>query len=105
MTAMESYNEVGGVPMASSKDYLKTLLRQELNFTGMMVTDYAEIENLHNWHRVADSQRNAVKLSISETSIDMSMVPNDGSFNEYLNSLVESGEIPSPVWTRACCVS
>ncbi len=94
MTAMESYNEVGGVPMASSSDYLTTLLRQEMNFTGFLVTDYQEIENLHNWHRVADSQSHAVQMAMEDTTIDMSMVPTDPSFNNLLAQLVESGVIP-----------
>lgn len=93
MSAMESYNEIGGEPMVSSNTYLQTLLRQELNFSGMMVTDYAEIENLHNWHKVSASQLDAVNTAISETSIDMSMVPLDDSFTTNLRELVEAGSI------------
>ena len=74
-SAMESYQEVGGVPMASSKEYLKSLLRHKMGFEGMMVTDYSEIKNLHDWHLVAASQKEAVQMAMSETSIDMSMVP------------------------------
>ena len=62
MTAMESYQEVGGVPMVSSRDYLKKLLRVEMNFTGFMVTDYMEIENLHTWHMVSSSQKVLCRL-------------------------------------------
>ena len=38
LSAMESYNEVGGVPMVSSSDYLKKLLRAKMGFKGMLVT-------------------------------------------------------------------
>jgi beta-glucosidase len=93
LTAMESYNEVGGVPMVSSKDYLKTLIRKQMNFTGFMVTDYAEIENLFSFHLVAESERDAVKIAMDETTIDMSMVPNDESFYNLLLDLVNSGEV------------
>ena len=74
---MESYQEVGGVPMVSSSQYLRTLLRSpaSMNFSGLLVTDYSEIKNLHDWHKVSSSHKDAVKLAISETSIDMSMVP------------------------------
>jgi len=55
MTVMESYSEVDGVPMASNKALLRTLLRDEEKFEGMMVTDWAEINNLKDFHHVASS--------------------------------------------------
>lgn len=94
LTAMESYQEVGGVPMVSSQDYLTTLLRKEMNFTGFLVTDYAEIENLHNWHLVSPTIRDAVALAMKDTTIDMSMVPLDNSFYYSMLSLVKSGVVP-----------
>jgi beta-glucosidase len=94
LTAMESYNEVGGVPMVSSTEYLTTLIRKEMSFSGLLVTDYAEIENLYNWHKVASSPREAVKLAMLDTTIDMSMVPVDSSFYTLLLDLVQSGEVP-----------
>jgi beta-glucosidase len=93
LTAMESYNEVGGIPMVSSPDYLINLLRKQMNFTGFMVTDYQEIENLHNWHMVSSSQLEAVQLAMDDTTIDMSMVPLDTSFYDYMLSLVENGKV------------
>lgn len=56
---MESYQDVGGVPMASSYDYLTKLLRSEMGFDGMMVTDYREIKNLHDFHYVSDTEKSA----------------------------------------------
>lgn len=93
LTAMESYQEVGGVPMASSSEYLKKLLRLELNFTGLLVTDYHEIENLYEWHRVAPSVSDAVQLAMEGTSIDMSMVATDSSFTTDLIALVQEGSV------------
>lgn len=93
MTAMESYQEVGGDPMVASESYLKTLLRKEMKFEGMMVTDYMEIENLYKWHKVSSTESDAVLLSMTDTTIDMSMVPLDSSFGDYLNQLVASGEL------------
>lgn len=94
LTAMESYQEVGGVPMVSSRDYLKKLLRVEMNFTGFMVTDYMEIENLHSWHSVASTNEVAVEIVLQDTSVDQSMVPLDESFFEYTLDLVNKGIIP-----------
>eukprot|EP00307_Rebecca_sp_RCC1486_P013478 CAMPEP_0119434146 /NCGR_PEP_ID=MMETSP1335-20130426/50521_1 /TAXON_ID=259385 /ORGANISM="Chrysoculter rhomboideus, Strain RCC1486" /LENGTH=1088 /DNA_ID=CAMNT_0007460001 /DNA_START=24 /DNA_END=3290 /DNA_ORIENTATION=+ len=93
-TAMESYNEVNGVPIAASHKYLRRVLRDELGFRGMLVTDWAEIINLHEFHRVARSRHDAVHLAMNKTSIDMSMVPLDESFSESLVRLVSEGRVP-----------
>ena len=93
LTAMEAYHEVGGIPMVASYDYLSKLLRYDMDFKGLLVTDYSEILNLHNFHMTAPTVTDAVKQSLSETTIDMSMVPLDDSFFESTIALVESGEI------------
>lgn len=95
LTAMESYQEVGGVPMVSSSEYLNNLLRSptQMNFTGMMVTDYAEIANLYNWHKTASSPKDAVRIALQNTKIDMSMVPVDPEFTSYVIELVGEGTI------------
>jgi len=93
-TAMESYNELNGIPMVSSEQYLKRLLRDTLKFEGMTVTDWREIENLNDWHKSASTPKEAVRLSMERTSIDMSMVPSDTTFAKYLVQLVEDGVIP-----------
>ena len=93
-TTMESYSEVDGVPMASSGFYLNTVLRGMMGFEGMLVTDWAEIENLNSWHHVAPTTAAAVQLSMSRTTIDMSMVPEDTSFPTDLLAAVTAGAIP-----------
>lgn len=94
LTAMESYNEVNGVPAAASSKLLRTILREELGFAGMLVTDWAEILNLKDFHRVAPTKAAAVHLSMNRTSIDMSMVPLEDSFPVHLKELVEGGLVP-----------
>ena len=91
---MESYSEIDGVPMASNEYLLKELLRDEMKFKGMMVTDWAETNNLNWFHKVASSVEDAVWLSMNKTTIDMSMVPSDSSFGESLVKLVKAGIIP-----------
>jgi beta-glucosidase len=90
---MEGYHEIGGVPVASSSLYLDDLIRGEMGFTGMLVTDYREILNLYEFHKVAPSSLDAAELSLKETTIDMSMVPQDTSFYEDTLQLVKSGKI------------
>jgi len=93
LTVMENYIELDGVPMASSSEHLTDLLRDELGFDGVLVTDYKEIENLHSWHHVAATESDAVAIAMTDTSIDMSMVPTDGSFGSLLPALVEAGDV------------
>ena len=76
-TVMESYSETDGVPMVANQDKLNYLLRYRLNFTGVLVTDYEEIRNLHNWHHTAASDEEAVIQALQEGSLDMSMIPWD----------------------------
>lgn len=93
LSAMESYNELNGVPVASSRRYLVDYLRGRLGFLGMLVTDYAEIVNLEHHHRVTDGAEESVCMAMEDTSIDMSMVPLDASFAEVLLGLVHEGKV------------
>jgi beta-glucosidase len=85
-TVMESYTETDGVPMAGNSDKLNYLLRNRLNFTGVLVTDYEEIRNLHNWHHIAPSDQDAIIYALKEGSVDVSMIPWDA--NGFATSIV-----------------
>lgn len=92
-SAMESYNELNGTPVASSRRYLIDVLRGRLGFLGMLVTDYAEIMNLEFHHGVSGGAEQSVQMAMEDTSIDMSMVPLDASFAEILVGLVRGGQV------------
>lgn len=92
-TAMESYIDINGEPVVSSKKYLRQLLRDQMKFDGMLVTDWQEIENLHIKHMVAASHKEAVRMAISDTSIDMSMVPSDVIFFDSMMDLIKEGRV------------
>ena len=72
---MESYSEYDGVPNAANRNSLQTLLRQDLGFDGVLVTDYHEVENLFEFHHVAANNNEAVKMTLLEGSVDISMLP------------------------------
>ena len=93
LTVMINSGELNGTPVHVNHDILTKLLRQELGFKGLAVTDWEDIYKLHTTHKVAASLREAVKLAIN-AGIDMSMTPNDFQFNELLIDLVKSGEVP-----------
>lgn len=93
LTVMINSGELNGTPVHVNPNILTKLLREELGFKGLAVTDWEDIYKLHTTHKVAASLREAVKLAIN-AGIDMSMTPNDFQFNELLIDLVKSGEVP-----------
>lgn len=93
MTLMINSGEINGTPVHINYDILTQLLRKELNFQGIAVTDWEDIYKLHHTHKVASSLSEAVKLAIN-AGVDMSMTPNDYQFTEILIELVKNGEVP-----------
>ena len=93
MTIMVNSAEVDGIPGHANYQYLTTILRDELGFTGFTVSDWEDIKRLYTRDHLAASAREAVKIAVM-AGIDMSMVPFDYSFYELLLDLVQSGEVP-----------
>ena len=82
-----------GMPFHANKDLLTGWVKEDLNWDGMIVTDWADINNLYLRDRIAGSRKEAIKIAIN-AGIDMSMVPYEVSFCDYLKELVEEGEVP-----------
>lgn len=91
-TVMINSGELNGIPVHSSKYLLTDILRGELGFTGVAVTDWEDVIRLHTRHKIASSHKEAVKIAI-DAGIDMSMVPHDFSFYNLLIELVKEGQI------------
>ena len=91
-TVMINSGEMNGVPVHADKRILTDLLRNELKFDGLAVTDWEDIMKLNNIHKVAPTMKDAVRMAI-DAGIDMSMVPNDFVFSDLLLELVEEGSI------------
>ncbi|MCD8284660.1 MAG: glycoside hydrolase family 3 C-terminal domain-containing protein [Prevotellaceae bacterium] len=93
LSLMVSSGMDNGMPFHANRELLTGWLKEELNWDGMIVTDWADIINLCSRDHVAATQKEAVKLAIN-AGIDMSMVPYDLRFCSYLRELVEEGEVP-----------
>ncbi len=92
-TIMINSGEINGEPVHASKYLLTDVLRKELGFQGLIVTDWEDIKRLHERHNVAATPRQAVVMAIN-AGIDMSMVPSDFSFYDLLLEAVKKGEVP-----------
>lgn len=91
-TIMVNSGEIDGEPLHASRYWLTDVLRDELGFEGVVVTDWMDVIFLHTRHRVAPTMRDAVRMAV-EAGIDMSMTPYDFDFADQLVDLVQSGEI------------
>jgi beta-glucosidase len=91
-TIMINSGEINGEPVHASKYLLTDVLRGELGFDGLIVTDWEDIIRLHTRHLVAATPRQAVVMAIN-AGIDMSMVPGDFSFFDLLKEAVQKGEV------------
>ena len=77
LSIMESYTEIDGVPMVANTAALNTLLRHQLNFTGVLLTDFQEMEHLYTWHHIASNLSDAISYAFEKGSVDVSMIPFD----------------------------
>jgi len=83
---------INGIPVHASHYYLTDLLKNELNFKGVIVTDWMDIENLYKRDKFAVSSKDAVRLAIN-AGIDMAMIPYNYDFCDHLIELVNEGAV------------
>lgn len=91
-TLMINSGEINGTPVHMNKNILTDLLKNELQFDGFAVTDWADIKYLKYRYHVAETEKEAVKLAVN-AGIDMSMTPLTLDFATYLVELVNDGEV------------
>lgn len=89
---MVNSSEINGTPVHASKYLLTDVLRKELGFQGVVVSDWEDIIRLHTRHNVAATPRQAVVLAVN-AGVDMSMVPSDFSFFTLLKEAVQKKEV------------
>jgi beta-glucosidase len=88
---MNAYNEVDGVPCGASTELMVDLLRDEMGFDGVVVSDYFTLNALMKYHRVAADEQEAARLGI-EAGIDVEL-PKWNYYREPLRQAVESGAV------------
>ncbi|MCB0618122.1 MAG: glycoside hydrolase family 3 C-terminal domain-containing protein [Saprospiraceae bacterium] len=93
LTIMINSGEINGIPVHASRELLTGLLRDELGFRGIALTDWLDIIALEQMHFVAENEKEATYQAIM-AGVDMSMAPLSTSFCSYLRELVLEGRIP-----------
>lgn len=92
LTIMVNSASINGVPVHASYEYLTKWLKQDLNWDGMIVTDWADINNLYTREKVAKDKKDAIRIAIN-AGIDMSMDPYNVDFCVLLKELVQEGKV------------
>lgn len=102
LSVMANSGLVNGVPVHASYRLLTEWLKEGLDWDGVIVTDWNDINNLWSRDRLCETPKEAVKIAVN-AGIDMSMVPYDLKFCTYLKELVEEGEVPVERIDDAVC--
>jgi len=92
LTMMVNSASVNGVPLHASYEYLTKWLKEDLRWDGMLVTDWADINNLFQREHVAKDKKDAIRIAIN-AGIDMSMDPYSVDFCILLKELVNEGKV------------
>ena len=92
LTIMVNSSSINGVPVHASYEYLTKWLKEDLQWDGFMVTDWADINNLFQREHVAKDKKDAIRIAIN-AGIDMSMDPYSIDFCILLKELVEEGKV------------
>ena len=92
LTMMVNSASVNGVPVHASYEYLTKWLKEDLQWDGFLVTDWADINNLFTREKVAKDKKDAIRIAIN-AGIDMSMDPYSVEFCILLKELVNEGKV------------
>ena len=92
LTMMVNSASINGVPVHASYEYLTKWLKEDLQWDGFLVTDWADINNLFSREKIAKDKKDAIRIAIN-AGIDMSMDPYSVEFCILLKELVNEGKV------------
>ncbi len=93
LTIMVNSGSINGVPVHANHELLTTWLKDDLGWDGMLVTDWADINNLYVREHVAADKKDAIAIAIN-AGIDMAMEPYSTDYCDLLKELVNEGRVP-----------
>lgn len=92
LTIMVNSGSINGVPVHADYELLTKWLKEDLNWDGMLITDWADINNLYTREHIATDKKEAIQIAIN-AGIDMAMEPYDLSFCTLLKELVQEDKV------------
>lgn len=95
---MTSFNTVNGTPATGNRWLMRRILREEMGFDGVLISDWAAIEEMIPHGYCADRKEAAIRAIRAGVDIDMMT----GIYSEQLAKLVKEGTIPEPLVDEAC---
>ncbi|MCI6617742.1 MAG: glycoside hydrolase family 3 C-terminal domain-containing protein [Prevotella sp.] len=101
LSVMVNSQSNSGMPLHANAEYLTGWLKNELGWDGMIVTDWADINNLWKRDHIAKDKKDAIRIAIN-AGIDMSMDPYDWDFCPLLQQLVTEGKVSMQRIDDAC---
>ena len=101
LTVMVNSASVNGLPMHANKEILTGWLKEQTGWDGVLVTDWADINNLYTREMIAKDKKDALRIAIN-AGIDMIMEPYSCDACGYLIELVKEGKIPMSRIDDAC---
>ena len=101
LTVMVNSASVNGIPMHANKDILTGWLKNETGWDGVLITDWADVNNLYTREMVAKDKKDALRIAIN-AGIDMVMEPYNADACGYLIELVKEGKVPMSRIDDAC---
>ena len=101
LTVMVNSASVNGLPMHANKEFLTGWLKEQTGWDGVLVTDWADVNNLYTREMIAKDKKDALRIAIN-AGIDMIMEPYTADACGYLIELVKEGKIPMSRIDDAC---
>lgn len=101
LTVMVNSASVNGMPMHANKEILTGWLKEQTGWDGVLVTDWADVNNLYTREMIAKDKKDALRIAIN-AGIDMIMEPYSCDACDYLIELVKEGKIPMSRIDDAC---
>lgn len=98
-TLMAAHNELNGVPCHADKWMMTDIMRNEYGFNGFIVSDWMDVERIHDLHRVAPNLKEAYRETV-DAGLDMHM--HGPGFMEGVIELVKEGKLTEAQVDRAC---
>ena len=94
---MTAFNTIDGIPATGNRRLMRQILREEMGFDGVLISDWAAIEEMLCHGYCADRTQAAQRAVTAGVDVDMM----SGVYAEQLTALVQDGKVPEALIDEA----